>query len=107
MNILLIFPWFIIAFAILFYYEYKIRQIRRTEPMNKVHFYAARDMDGSIYLYLGKPQRRSYSFVSSYRTCSTFMVNKNRFKDFGLNPDDFKNLKWEDEPIEVFLKLEG
>ena len=28
------------------------------------------------------------------------------FSIYGLNPDDFKNLKWEDEPIEVFLNLE-
>ena len=106
MSILLLFTGFIIAFAILFYYEYKIRQIIRTAPKNKVHFYVARDKNGSIYLYLGKPQRGSYSFLSSYRTCSTLMVNKNRFKNFGLNPDDFNNLKWEDEPVEVFINME-
>lgn len=27
------------------------------------------------------------------------------FQKFGLNPDDFNNLKWEDEPVEVFLNL--
>ena len=33
MNILLVFPGFIVAFIILFYYERKIR-----EPKNNVHF---------------------------------------------------------------------
>lgn len=23
------------------------------------------------------------------------------FQKFGLNPDDFNNLKWEDEPVEL------
>ena len=27
-------------------------------------------------------------------------------KNFGLNPDDFKDLKWEDEPVEVFVNME-
>lgn len=59
MNILLIFPGFIIAFAILIYYEYKIRQIRRTEPKNKVHFYVAREKNGTLWLYMGKPTKKS------------------------------------------------
>lgn len=28
------------------------------------------------------------------------------FENFGLNKDDYKDLKWGDEPIEVFLKLD-
>ena len=27
------------------------------------------------------------------------------FKGFGLNKNDFDNLKWEDEPLEVFITL--
>ena len=45
MNILLVFPGFIVAFIIVFYYE---RKIRRTEPRNKVHFYVARDKHGKL-----------------------------------------------------------
>ena len=93
MSILLLFPGFIIAFAILFYYEYKIRQIRRTETKNKVHFYVARDKNGTLWLYLGKPQRRSYTFLNPYGTCGNLMVNNFHFKYFGLNPDNFKDLK--------------
>ena len=25
---------------------------------------------------------------------------------YGLNPDDFKDLKWEDEHVEVFVNME-
>lgn len=58
------------------------------------------------FLYLGKPERRSSCFFGFCGTCATLMVNEHYFKDFGLNPDDFKDLKWEDEPVEVFLNLE-
>lgn len=77
------------------------------KPRNKVHFYVARDECGSIYLYLGKPERRSSCFFGFCGTCATLMVNEHYFKDFGLNPDDFKDLKWEDEPVEVFLNSEN
>ena len=78
----------------------------KNKPRNKVHFYVARDECGSIFLYLGKPERRSSCFFGFCGTCATLMVNEHYFKDFGLNPDDFKDLKWEDEPVEVFLNLE-
>ena len=116
MNILLIFPGFIIAFAILFYYEYKIRQIRRIEPMNKVHFYVARNKSGRLNLFFNKPSRDNtftywiqYDFYAlgngHHKWLSTRIVEDVYFDDLGLNPDDFKDLKWEDEPVEVFLNL--
>ena len=105
MNILLIFPGFIIAFAILFYYEYKIRQIRRTEPKNNVHFYVARDMYSCIYLYLGKPHRGKNAFHLNC-DCEFILAREREFKKFNLNVDNFKELKWEDEPVEVFLNME-
>ena len=104
MNILLIFPGFIIAFAILFYYEYKIRQIIRTEPKNKVHFYVARDMDSRIYLYLGKPLRRNVEFGTTAK-CKC-IASEEDFKNFNLDIKDFKDIKWEDEPVEVFINME-
>ena len=86
---------------------YKQKNKHKNESKNKVHFYVARDKRGSLYLYLGKPERGSSCFVSSCGTCCCpFMIGYHHFKDFGLNPDDFKNLKWEDEPVEVFLNLE-
>ena len=104
MNILLIFPGFIIAFAILFYYEYKIRQIRRTEPMNKVHFYVARDKNGWLWLYMGKPVRGNAEFYSDEPY--NYVEFSGSIELFGLNENDYANLKWEDEPVEVFLNME-
>lgn len=43
MYILLIFSFFNFMFAIVFYYERKIRRMR-----NKVHFYVARDKNGEL-----------------------------------------------------------
>ena len=73
------------------------------EPMNKVHFYVARDKNGELFLYLKKPVRAPNTFIS-YRGGIFIGVTKN-FSIYGLNPDDFKNLKWEDEPVEVFLNF--
>lgn len=104
MSILLLFPWFIIAFAILFYYEYNIRQIGRTEPKNKVHFYVARDLYTGVYLYLGKPIRGGFQFNMPAK-CKC-IATENEFKNFNLDAKDFKDLKWEDEPVEVFLNMD-
>ena len=103
MNILLIFPGFIVAFVIVFYYECRIR---RTELRNKVHFYVARDKSGKIYLYFCKPERQSSCFMSLHGTCSNCIADESYFKNFGLNLDDFKDLKWEDEPVEVFINMD-
>ena len=98
-----------IAFLMLGYIAivlYSPKNKSKNESQNKVHFYVARDECGSIFLYLGKPERRSSCFFGFCGTCATRMVNEHYFKDLGLNPDDFKDLKWEDEPVEVFLNLE-
>ena len=106
MNILLIFLcFFILLFIIIFIIQStKIRKLS-AKPKNKVHFYVARDKNNDIYLYFGKPIRCSYNFVNLYGTLGTF-ANKYHFKDFGLNPDDFKDLKWEDDPVEVFINMD-
>lgn len=71
---------------------------------NNVHFYVARDKNGSLWLYLGKPVRGNNEFYA----CShglTLLASES-FSKYGLNVLDYVNLKWEDEPIEVFLNLE-
>lgn len=68
---------------------------------NKVHFYIARDKNETLWLYLNKPGRASKSFISSYNA-----VHSGGFESLGLNADDYKDLRWEDEPIEVFLNME-
>ena len=104
MNILLIFPGFIIAFVIVLYYEYKIRNLR-SKLKNKVHFYAARDKDGILWLYIGKPIRKTCTFFSC--DCGKILISSEEFSKYGLNIHDFDYLKWEDEPVEVFLNLEN
>ena len=75
----------------------------KPKPKNNVHFYVARDKNGRLFLYLSKPFRRGDEFFSNER--GNIMLRD--LKCFGLNPDDFKDLKWEDEPVEVFLNLEN
>ena len=74
------------------------------EPINKVHFYVARDMDGILFLYMGKPIRSTSEFLSSdYGR----LINSSRhFSKYGLNENDYAYLKWEDEPVEVFINME-
>ena len=100
MNILLIFPGFIVALIIVFCYERKIRGMR-----NKVHFYMARDKNGELWLYIGRPFRVDTKFCPSERK-GVFALTRYLFKSFGLNKNDYDNLKWEDEPLEVFVNME-
>ena len=86
--------------------KHYIITLNSKKEKNKVHFYVARDKDGKLWLYLGKPERRSYSFLNSNGAIGSFMANEYHFIDFGLSPDDFKDLEWEDEPVEVFLNME-
>ena len=74
----------------------------KPKPKNNVHFYVARDKNGRLFLYLSKPFRRGDEFFSNER--GNIMLRD--IKCFGLNTDDFKDLKWEDEPVEVFLNLD-
>ena len=75
------------------------------EPMNKVHFYVARDKPGTLCLYMCKPIRHKTFFFYCQRK-GVCMGCDSQFKWYGLNENDYKDLKWEDEPIEVFLNLE-
>ena len=97
---------FIFGVVITFFALGLVVHCKDNEPKNNVHFYVVRDKYGTLYLYLGKPERRSYSFSNSRGIYLDFIANEYHFKDFGLNPDDFKKLIWEDEPVEVFLNLE-
>ena len=72
------------------------------KPKNKVHFYVARDKNGGLWLYIGKPLRGDTEFYTSYKV----VCLANDLSRFGLKYEDFDSLKWEDEPIEVFLNIE-
>lgn len=79
---------------------------KQEEPVNRVHFYVARDKSGALWLYIGKPIRGDdifYANVSKDSMC----ITSNKFKLFGLNENDYANLKWEDEPVEVFINIDN
>ena len=102
MNILLIFPGFIIAFIIVFCYERKIR-----EHKNQVHFYVVKDFSGELWLSLGMPLRISeHGYWESYCP-SKIIASESEFAEYGLDPKDYTKVKWRDEPVEVFIKLKN
>ena len=79
------------------------------EPMNvnRVHFYVARDKDGVLSLYLGKPNRRSGCIFSDFFAEGIKrLAYDSELRWYGLNEHDYDSLKWEDEPAEVFLNME-
>ena len=75
-----------------------------SKKINRVHFYVSRDMDGRLYIYLGKPFRGDGEFHGN-NNANVFSLSGD-FRSFGLKQDDFKDLKWEDEPVEVFVNME-
>lgn len=93
------------AFYIAFSDHLKIRKNKAQLYQNKVHFYVARDKYETLWLYLGKPIRLECDILIPNKLgCAVPLTCI--FKRLGLNKDDYKNLKCEDEPIEVFLNLE-
>ena len=105
MDILLVFPGFIIAFIVALYYEHKIKLAK---PRNNVHFYVIRMPSGILCLYLCKPNRRliGSEFAALQNLDCLYIASEHNFLKYNLNPKDFKDLKWEDEPVEVFVNME-
>lgn len=106
MSILAALPGFALAFILIFCYEYRIKLIK-TKSKNNVHFYVARDKYGSLFLYLGKPFRDNIEFHGNVNKGIITLISSGRFNKFGLNENDYDNLTWEDEPVEVFLNIEN
>ena len=100
MEILLLFSGFILAIIIVVLYEIKLRK-----PKNNVHFYVARDKTRNLlWLYLGKPIRfKDDTWLPGKH--GIVIKAESSFELLGLNKEDYNSLKWEDEPIEVFLNL--
>lgn len=98
MDMLLTLTGFILAFIVALYYQHKIKLAK---PRNNVHFYVARHKDGSLWLYIGKPY-----FFKDAKICYATGNSSLEFEDFGLNINDYDNLKWEDDPVEVFVNKE-
>ena len=79
---------------------------KQEEPVNKVHFYVARDKDGTLRLYMGRPIRRDSAFVSCWKEGGKCIGLDSDLGMYGLNENDYKDLKWEDEPLELFVTME-
>lgn len=100
--VLLISLVFVLAFIIVPCYKSEIRTLSKS-LRNNVHFYVARDEDNLLWLYLGNPTRSEQAFTDP-SPCRIIRSEK-YFSDYGLDVNDYANLKWEDEPVEVFLNL--
>ena len=81
-----------------------VAPIKDKKPKNNVHFYVARDKNDELFLYIGKPFRGIDRFHPHKNGC--IVTSDNYFFNFGLNKDDYSNLKWEDKPVEVFVNTE-
>ena len=75
-----------------------------SKKINRVHFYVARDKDCSLWIYIGKPTKIKDEFMAGYQ-CRA-IAGEDCFSEFGLDANDYVNLKWEDEPVEVFVNME-
>ena len=85
--------------------KYYIITLNSKKEMNKfVHLYVARDENDELFLYMGKPFRGINKFHPCQNGC--IITSNDDLSNFGLNKDDYANLKWEDEPVEVFLNME-
>ena len=75
-----------------------------SKKRNRVHFYVARDKDCSLWIYIGKPTRGSRMFYQNDRC--RILGKLTYLYMLGLDENDYANLKWEDEPVEVFLNMD-
>lgn len=79
---------------------------KQEEPTNRARFYVARDKTGELWLYMGKPIRIDDQFSHYPSEGINALACDSSLKIYGLNENDYANLKWEDEPLEVFVNME-
>lgn len=77
---------------------------KNTQPKNNVHFYVSKDKNGFLALWLGKPLRAKNQWINDVKI-SVFITYEHEFYRYSLSRKDYKDLKWEDEPKEVFVNL--
>lgn len=95
---------FILGAIVMFMLVFIGYAAKQEELVNRVHFYVVSDRVGTLWLCMGKPVRTSMGFICC--NGSQFIVSAMNFSQYGLNVRDFDNLKWEDEPVEVFINME-
>ena len=83
-----------------------VHYAKMEEPVNRVRFYVARDKDCTLWLYMGKPIRCEGMFVSCLEKGGRCLGRDGDLEMFGLNENDYDDITWEDEPLEVFINME-
>ena len=106
----------LIAFVIVTVFMFAILSDNKKELRNKVHFYIVRDGYNELYLFLGKPVRKNKGKgVWTSVTPDVVLLATNGLgtlppfsllSDYNVDENDFKDLKCEDEPVEVFLNMD-
>ena len=92
-----------LAFVVQDFVADKVKS-KSSKKRNRVHFYVARDKCGDLWIYIGKPIRGEGYFYSNGHSISITRLRD--FSKFGLDSNDYVNLTWEDEPVEVFVNME-
>ena len=75
-----------------------------SKKRNRIKFYVARVEGGKLCLFIGKPIRYNHGFTSSIN--GGLLALEEDFSKYGLDANDYANLRWEDEPVEVFINIE-
>ena len=92
-----------LVFIILDFVSDKVKSTS-SKKINRVHFYVVRDDSGSLWLYISKPRRAALGFIPNIH--GRMIALEEDFSKYGLDANDYVNLKWEDGPVEVFLNME-
>ena len=94
---------FVLAVIILDFVSDKVKS-KFSKKRNHVHFYVARDDKGRLWLYISKPIRAALGFIPNIN--GRLLALEGEFSKYGLDTNDYVNLKWEDEPVEVIINTE-
>ena len=94
---------FVLAVIILDFVSDKVKS-KFSKKRNRVHFYVARDDKGRLWLYISKPIRAALGFIPNIN--GRLLALEGEFSKYGLDTNDYDNLKWKDEPVEVFVNME-
>ena len=95
---------FVLAVIILDFVSDKVKS-KFSKKRNHVHFYVARDDKGRLWLYISKPIRAALGFIPNIN--GRLLALEGEFSKYGLDTNDYDNLKWEDDPVEVFVNMEN
>ena len=93
MEVIILIATLIFVAAFIFGLFCIVDKVKDKEPRNKVRFFVEKEVFNSYFLYIGNKDVMCYICSNDF------------FKKFGLNPDDFADMK-EGQIREVFINLE-